>query len=354
LGEIVVTGEYTISSLNPTDQRSLAQQRALLQKEGIERDRNLDYIVGLFDENHNMVATGSCFRNTLRCIAVDSSHQGKALLNRVVTHLIEYQCEQGNPHLFLYTRCDAARFFGQLGFHEIARVRDTVVFMENRRDGFRDYLHELAQTKREAQRVAAVVVNANPFTLGHLYLLERASKENDIVHVFVVSEDVSLVPFSVRYDLAKKGTTHLSNLVYHTSGSYMISTATFPSYFLRDEETVIEAHARLDIAIFKKIAASLGVCRRYVGAEPYSSVTSIYNRVMKGELATDGIACIVVPRRETDSGAISASMVRKLIHDGNIEEIKKSVPETTYGFFASEEGRTIVERIRRSDSVIHY
>ena len=141
----------------------LAQIDALLQQEGIRRDGNLDYICAMFDEEYNVIGTGSCFGNTLRCFAVSSDHQGEGLLNQIITHLIEVQCARGNLHLFLYTKAKSSKFFGDLGFYEIARVEDTLVFMENRRDGFGAYLRGLEKTKTEG-RSAALVMNANPFT----------------------------------------------------------------------------------------------------------------------------------------------------------------------------------------------
>ena len=123
--------DYTVSRISPTDKRAVRQMDALLEKEGIERDKNLDYSIGLFDDDYNLVATGSCFANTLRCMAVSSEHQGEGLMNQVISHLIEYQYSRGNTSLFLYTKCNTARFFGDLGFYEIARVEGKVVFMEN-------------------------------------------------------------------------------------------------------------------------------------------------------------------------------------------------------------------------------
>ena len=167
--------EYTLSQVSPTDKTTLAEIDALLQKEGIRRDGNLDYICAMFDEDYHVIGTGSCFGNTLRCFAVSSDHQGEGLLNQIITHLIEVQCARGNLHLFLYTKGKSSKFFGDLGFYEIARVEDTLVFMENRRDGFGAYLRGLEKTKTEG-RSAALVMNANPFTLGHQYLVETAEK----------------------------------------------------------------------------------------------------------------------------------------------------------------------------------
>ena len=100
----------------PGDKTTLAQIDALLQQEGIRRDGNLDYTCAMFDENYQVIGTGSCFGNTLRCFAVSSDHQGEGLLNQIITHLIEVQCARGNLRLFLYTKAKSAKFFGDPGW----------------------------------------------------------------------------------------------------------------------------------------------------------------------------------------------------------------------------------------------
>ena len=189
--------DYSISQIYPSDKRSLSQIDTLLKNEGISRDGNLDYICAMFDHNDDIIATGSCFGPTLRCFAVSREHQGEGLLNEIISHLMEVQQARGNMHLFLYTKVNSAKFFGDLGFYEIARVDGTLVFMENRRMGFTNYLKNLEKTKKDGVS-AALVMNANPFTLGHQYLVETAAAACDTLHLFVLSEDASLVPFSVR------------------------------------------------------------------------------------------------------------------------------------------------------------
>ena len=344
---------YTISRIYPNDKRALSQVDALLQQEGIERDGNLDYIAAMFDEDYHIIATGSCFGNTLRCFAVSSAHQGEGLLNQIITHLIEVQYERGNLHLFLYTKTGSAKFFGDLGFYEIARVDGTLVFMENRRDGFQSYLKRLAKTRTEGKS-AALVMNANPFTLGHQYLAETAAAACDTLHLFVVSEDASLVPFSVRKRLIREGTAHLPNIVLHDTGPYIISSATFPSYFLKDAEAVIRGQARLDIEVFKRIAAALNISVRYVGEEPTSQVTGLYNAIMVSELPKAGIECRVIPRKEAEGQAISASTVRKALQEGDLETVSRLVPATTLAWLQSEEAIPVLEKIRGAGNVVHY
>lgn len=345
--------EYAISQVYPTDKQTLAQIDALLQKEGIRRDGNLDYICAMFDENYKVIGTGSCFGNTLRCFAVSSDHQGEGLLNQIITHLIEVQYARGNLHLFLYTKVKRAKFFGDLGFYEIARVEDTLVFMENRRDGFGSYLRNLEKTKTGGKS-AALVMNANPFTLGHQYLVETAAAACDTLHLFVVSEDASLVPFAVRKRLVAEGVAHLPNVILHDSGPYIISNATFPSYFLKDEAAVISGHARLDLAVFTKIAKALNITARYVGEEPTSQVTGLYNQIMAEQLPRAGIDCIIVPRKEVNGKAISASTVRQCLQAGDWNTLETLLPQTSLAYFRSPEARIIIDRIRKAENVVHY
>ena len=344
---------YAISEVRPTDKRGLAEVDALLTKEGIRRDNNLDYTCAMYDDDYRAIATGSCFGNTLRCFAVSGEHQGEGLLNEIVTHLLQIQSERGNFHLFLYTKPDSAKFFGDLGFHEIARVEHTLAFMENRRDGFASYLRALENTKRPGKS-AALVMNANPFTLGHQYLTETASAACDTLHVFMVSEDVSLIPYAVRKRLIQSGTAHLRNVVLHDSGPYIISNATFPSYFLRDETAVIESQARLDLQVFVKIAAALGVTARYVGEEPTSEVTGRYNKIMQAELPKAGLDCVVIPRKESGGKAISASAVRQLIQRGELDALKALLPASGYAYFTSPAAAPVIRRIQNAADVVHY
>ena len=248
---------------------------------------------------------------------------------------------------------NSARFFGDLGFYEIARVEDTLVFMENRRDGFGSYLRALEKTKT-AGRSAALVMNANPFTLGHQYLVEMAAAACDTLHLFVVSEDASLVPFAVRKKLVAEGVKHLPNVVLHDSGPYIISNATFPSYFLKDEAAVIGGHARLDLAVFTKIAKALNITARYVGEEPTSQVTGLYNKIMAEQLPKAGIACVIVPRKQADGRAISASTVRQCLQSGNWAALAQLVPQTTLDYFQSDAAKPVLETIRQAGNVIHY
>ena len=321
--------EYHISQVQPADRAGMAGVDALLSREGLVRDSNLDYTCAVFDADGSVIATGSCFGNTLRCFAVSDAHQGEGLLNLVLTHLIGYQAEQGIFHLFLYTKPDAAAFFADLGFHEIARVPGSLVFMENRRSGFSGYLRKLTGSRRDGVS-AAVVMNANPFTFGHQYLAQQAAARCDALHLFVVSEDLSEFPFEERRDMVRMGTAGIRNVILHDCGPYIISAATFPGYFLKEPAQITEAQARLDIEVFKQIARVLNITERWVGEEPDSVTTGIYNRVMAESLPAAGIRCVVLPRKTASGNPISASTVRECLRRGDLTSLRTMVPETTF------------------------
>ena len=352
--------DYTISPIYPNDKYSNSIILKLLRQEGIRRDPNLDYTCAVYDSDYNIIGTGSCFGNTLRCLAVSQEHRGEGLANKIISHLIQYQFERGNFHLFLYTKFTIYHFLKNLGFYEIVIIKDQIVFMENKKTGFSDYLNELSKSKlnynNNAKKIAAIVINGNPFTLGHLYLIEKASKENDILHLFILSEDKSLIPYDIRKSLIKEGTDHLKNIKYHDSGHYIISRETFPSYFQKDDKDVIESHANIDIEIFIKIAKELNINVRYLGEEPTSLVTNIYNKLMEKKLPENGIECFVVKKKEINGNIISTSEVRKILKERNIEGIKNMVPDCTYKFFSSDEGKNVVDKIKKMDDsdIKHY
>ena len=143
-------------------------------------------------------------------------------------------------------------------------------------------------------------------------------------------------------------------MVLHDSGPYSISNATFPSYFLKDENAVIHGHARLDLAVFTRIAKALNVTVRYVGEEPTSLVTGIYNGIMARSLPEAGIACRILPRKDAGGKAISASTVRQAIQQEDWETVKTLVPQTTLDYFLSPASEPVRRAIAQAGNVIHY
>lgn len=299
-----------------------------------EREVNvIDHTIGLVDEDGNLVGTGSVSGNVLKYIGVknDDAEQG-ARFNKVVTSLMNYLTQEKIFHSFVFTKAKYAESFEHLHFNLLAKT-DQAAFLENGTSDIQDYLHDLPRVEDQAnKKIAAIVMNANPFTLGHKHLVKMASEENDLVYVFVVANDVSLFNFDERMKLVKEGTKEFSNVKVVSGSDYMVSPATFPAYFLKTPDDLIGVQTAVDAKAFKdQIAPALNITRRYIGKEPFSKTTHYYNISLAHELGPD-IEVIVVKRLEKDGEVVTATKVRQLIKEGNLKEINKFVPEATYEF----------------------
>lgn len=178
-----------------------------------------------------------------------------------------------------------------------------------------------------------IVMNCNPFTLGHRYLIEESAKKCAVLYIFVVEEDQSVFPFKDRIELVKKGTADLKNVIVIPSGNFIISRTTFQAYFQKEEKNDILIDASGDINIFaSKIAPSLGITVRFAGEEPFDNITNQYNATMRRLLPKFGIEFNVIPRKKVSGMVISASRVRALLAKKNFEEIRRIVPDTTYQY----------------------
>lgn len=178
-----------------------------------------------------------------------------------------------------------------------------------------------------------IVMNCNPFTNGHKYLVEYAAEQVDYLYIFVVQEDKSFFSFKERFELVKRGTEHIANVIVVQSGEFIISTVTFPGYFNKENKDNIKFDAAKDIEIFTDyIAPELHIKKRFVGEEPFDEVTRYYNQALKVALPEKGVHLIEIPRKENENKPISASLVRKYLKENNYSEIKKLVPETTYSY----------------------
>lgn len=328
-----------------SNSREQDEVKDFLKDQDLRFDEGIEYTVALYDED-KIIATGSFEGRILKCIAVDAGYKGMGVSNRIVSNLISEQYRRGNSRLFVYTKPKNHKIFTDLGFYKIAEVPDKVVLLENNPCGIRGFIEKINKKKVDGQVISSVVVNCNPFTLGHKYLIEKASRESDVVHVFVVSEDRSIFPAEVRYKLVDEGLKHLDNVILHKGEDYIISSATFPSYFIKKQNEAVKIHTLLDIEIFTKyIVPALGINRRYVGEEPSCEVTKTYNDTMKEMLPSCNVEVIEVPRIAIGNDIMSASRVRKLIKEDKFLEVKNLVPDTTYRFLISTEARAIISRI---------
>ena len=279
------------------------------------------------------VATGSRQGNLLKYIAVDDSRQGEGLTATVLTALKHEAFQEGYEHLFLYTKPANRYMFESLFFYPIAQT-DTVLLMESQQGGVANFLDSLP-VFHTTEPVGALVMNCDPFTRGHRYLIETAAKECAHIYVFVLSEDKGFFSAHHRLEMVKRGTEDLTNVTVLPTGPYLISSATFPTYFLKDRDEAETIHCALDIAIFTKyFAPKFSITRRYVGTEPFSAITANYNRILEASLPQKGISLHQIPRLKAQGTPISASHIRQLIAAKNLSGLDALLPETSFSYLS--------------------
>lgn len=324
------------------DSRNMLKVLKFLDDYHLRLDGQLDELYVLRDKG-KIIASGGFYKNTLKNIAVKENDT--FVINQVMTFLINREYSLGRTDLFIYTKPEISKSFEYFGFKKIAQT-ENVVLLENKIRGLNAFKSELRKTQREGHS-GAVVVNCNPFTLGHKHLIEYAAKHCDHLHVFVVWEDASTFPNEVRYDLISKGISHLTNVSLHKGDDYIISNVTFPSYFLKDDKETTKEQACLDLNIFRRhIAKTLNIRTRFVGDEPFNETTNKYNEMMIKELKVSGIDVVVIPRLKNMNTAISASKVRELIYLDDFDGIKELVPKSTYDFLKSKEAYEVIKTIK--------
>ena len=328
---------YTESS-NQLPGRKLEQWQRFLAAAALKPDTDTDQTVTLWDDGE-IIACGSRKGNLLKCIAVDPARQGEGLTATVLTELKQAAFREGYQQLFLYTKPRNRMLFAPLFFYPVAQT-DGVLLMESTRGGIENFLTALEPAPAKAGKTGCIVMNADPFTLGHQYLAETAAARCDHLYIFVLSEDKGTFSAEDRMRLVKAGTAHLKNVTVYPTGPYLISSATFPKYFLKDRETAQREHYLLDLAVFTKwFVPHFGITHRFAGTEPTCAVTGGYNLAMAEVLPQNGVEFVEIPRKQEMDAAISASTVRREMQAGNLENLKKLVPETTY--------RCIVEKTER-------
>ncbi len=320
-------------------------------------DQDVDYTIIIRDgmsRGAAIVATCSKAKSVLKCFAVNEGLQGEGLTSILISNLIDKLFSEGIYHSFIFTKPAKAQIFASLNY-KIIHSNAEVALLEN---GIYD-IHKAIEEMKSRYSIsdaekAALVMNCNPFTLGHYYLIEQASKNNQEVLVFVVEEDRSLFPFETRYELVSKGVSHLENVQVLPSGEYIISSTTFPTYFIKEEGERLRAYAELDASIFGKYFCSrLNIKKRYIGEEPYCPVTAAYNEALAQALPSYGVEVTIIPRKSFGGVAISASRVRRLLKEDdhkNCEELKSLLPEVTLEFLYTSLGKEIVENLKKSNS----
>ncbi|MDR3164699.1 MAG: [citrate (pro-3S)-lyase] ligase [Synergistaceae bacterium] len=336
-----------------TSKSDLKQREYILASRGLRAPGSEDIIYGLFDSCDRLAATGSLVRNIIQGVAVREEYDGEGLTAKILTLILRHASERGLRHLFLFTTANSAPRFASLGFRTVGATASSAL-LEWGRPGMEEFLAGLAELAETAGSgicdASCVVVNCNPFTLGHRYLIEQAAAASGRLYALVVKEDISEFPFDVRLRLVSEGVSDIGNVIVASGGDYAVSGATFPSYFTREED-LASAHAELDLEIFaSKIAPVLRVTRRFAGEEPFSGITRVYNQIMKRVLPPRGIQVTELKRLEIRGEPVSASRVRRFLGEGRIEEARELVPSRTRFFFETPEFESVLKSIAEKQS----
>jgi len=311
---------------------------------------SLDAYYAFTDDSGAILAGAGIAGDVLKCLAVSEEARSEGLLVPLVTRIIS---EHPGVNLKVFTKPEYQAVFESLGFRLIAQA-PLAILLENGR-GLEKYCEYLRSFRREG-RCGVIVMNANPFTLGHQYLIEHAAAQVETLFVIPVKEDVSEFPYAERHAMIKSGTegpaasarptasknyfsqgfaknqfseaiampTHADAVAVLDGSDYVISAATFPTYFLKDLSSVAETQMRLDLDLYQRwIAPALGASVRFVGSEPFDALTNQYNQLIPN--------AVVVPRKDE----ISASKVRNALKEGNFRKAAAMCPETTWPYLAA-------------------
>ena len=305
--------------------RERAAIDAFYSRAGIRLDAGITYLCGVYD-SEALLALGGVAGDAIRSLAVEDASQGEGILPILVTHLYKKLKNEGFDNVFVVTKPAYSSLFASLCFYERVKTEDAAL-LESRRDGLERFLAQLPTAD------GAVVMNADPFTNGHRYLVETAAASCRRLLVLVLSKDAAHVPSDVRLMLVRQGCADLPNVTVCPGGAYVISSATFPDYFFKNKTDAASAHARLDATLFaEQIAPACGILTRFVGEEPLDPMTAAYNDALRSILPAHGVNVRVIPRKLCQGEPISASRVRALWQAGDYKSIAPLVPETTLAY----------------------
>lgn len=370
-----------IQTLNPATPRQRQRIEAFLKRNALRID-DMNYYAAVLDDDGEMIAGGGLKDDVIKCVAVDDAHKGEAIANTLVSHLISHANQEGYSCIKLFTKPKNRQLFESLSFRLLAEAPEAILMetgiggisntvealkkIKEESEKYKEYNKECKEDSKECKedskeckeeektnlntstpqylntsylntstpqlltttpsRGGVVVMNCNPFTLGHRYLIEQAAKQVERLYVMVVREDCSLFAYTERKAMVEQGVADIENVNVIDGSDYAISRATFPTYFLKRLDDAADTQMLLDLDLFRRhIAPALGATVRFVGTEPTDQLTRRYNQLMHEALKdvreTD--------RLEKDGYAVSASRVRKAMEEGDMNTIRQLVPPTT-------------------------
>ena len=349
-----------IQTLNPATPRQRQRIEAFLKRNALRID-DMNYYAAVLDDDGEMIAGGGLKDDVIKCVAVDDAHKGEAIANTLVSHLISHANQEGYGCIKLFTKPKNRQLFESLSFRLLAEAPEAVLMetgiggisntvealkkIKEESEKYKEYNKECKEDSKECrentsylttspphhltttmQPTGCIVMNCNPFTLGHRYLIEQAAKQVERLYVMVVREDCSLFAYTERKAMVEQGVADIENVSVIDGSDYAISRATFPTYFLKRLDDAADTQMLLDLDLFRRhIAPALGATVRFVGTEPTDQLTRRYNQLMHEALKD----VREINRLEKDGNAVSASRVRKAMEEGDMNTIRQLVPPTT-------------------------
>ena len=377
-----------IQTLNPATPRQRQRIEAFLKRNALRID-DMNYYAAVLDDDGEMIAGGGLKDDVIKCVAVDDAHKGEAIANTLVSHLISHANQEGYGCIKLFTKPKNRQLFESLSFRLLAEAPEAILMetgiggisntvealkkIKEESEKYKEYNKECKEDNKECkednkeckedskeckeeektnlntttpqhlntsylttspphhltttmQPTGCIVMNCNPFTLGHRYLIEQAAKQVERLYVMVVREDCSLFAYTERKAMVEQGVADIENVNVIDGSDYAISRATFPTYFLKRLDDAADTQMLLDLDLFRRhIAPALGATVRFVGTEPTDQLTRRYNQLMHEALKD----VREINRLEKDGNAVSASRVRKAMEEGDMNTIRQLVPPTT-------------------------
>ena len=328
--EMETIAEQEIQEIPQSSPFFRAKVARFLEDNGL-RPEVLDSYYALQSSDGSLIAGAGLAGDVVKCVAVCSALRSEGLLTPLLSHLVSQAAAKGILNLKVFTKPEYRAVFESLGFKLLASAPQAIL-MENGR-GLEEYCKYLSQFKASG----VIVMNANPFTLGHKYLIEKAAElcseaPTGRLVVIPVREDLSDFPYSERFEMIRRACQGLATVV--DGSAYQISSATFPTYFLKDLSDAADTQMRLDIDLFGRwIAPALGASVRFVGSEPEDELTARYNALMKEMLPSYGVKVVQIPRLESpEGGIISASQVREALAAGQFARAASLAAESSRPF----------------------
>lgn len=319
--------DYSVMEMLPFEKEAVVD---ILSKYNLKMNDSLDY-TAVLKHGSDIIGTCSFEGSVIKSFAIKPCYQSGNGTMKLLDHIVGQLFDRGIYDFFAYTKKDMVNHFMNMGF-TLVHQTENVALVSYGNLKVKNWI-EKTMTENgldNKKSCGAIVMNGNPFTLGHRYLIEEAAKHEDSLIVFVVQENKSSFSFDMRFKMICEGTADLENVTVIPGGPFVVSQGTFPSYFTRDESEHAKFGAQLDAEIFSKyFAKSFNIVRRYVGTEPYCQTTGTYNQVLDQTLKNYGVQLKVIERKESLGSPISASRVREAIQIDQIHLLKDLLPETT-------------------------